>query len=76
MHWFVSDPVSTVSRPVKELKHFEKQFLKKGETKTFSFDVDLVRDFGFVDTDGNRSVEPGTYYVTVKDKQVKIEVEE
>lgn len=76
VHWFVTDPVSTVSRPVKELKHFGKQFLRKGETKTFSFEVDPVRDFGFVDENGNRFLEPGAYYVTVKDKQVKIEVEE
>lgn len=76
VHWFVSDPVSTVSRPVKELKYFEKQFIKTGETETFTFEVDLLRDFGFIDENGNRFLEPGTYYVMVKDKQVKIEVVE
>ncbi|MDE5682806.1 MAG: glycoside hydrolase family 3 C-terminal domain-containing protein, partial [Muribaculaceae bacterium] len=32
VHWFVSDPVSSVSRPVKELRFFEKKPLAKGET--------------------------------------------
>lgn len=76
VHWFISDPVSTISRPVKELKHFEKQIIKKGETKTFSYDVDLLQDFGFVDGDGKRFLESGDYYIIVKDKKVKIELED
>ncbi|NDV60459.1 glycoside hydrolase family 3 N-terminal domain-containing protein [Bacteroides sp. 519] len=75
VHWFVRDPVSTISRPVKELKHFEKQMIKKGETKTFSFEVDLIQDFGFIDGEGKRFLESGEYYVLVKDKKVMVEVE-
>ncbi len=41
VHWFISDPYCSITRPVKELKHFEKQFIKVGETKTFRFDIDL-----------------------------------
>lgn len=37
VHWFISDPYCSITRPVKELKHFEKQFIKVGETKTFPF---------------------------------------
>lgn len=76
VHWFISDPVCTISRPVKELKHFEKQMIKRGETKTFSFDVDLLQDLGFIDGEGKRFLESGDYYVIVKDKKVKIEVED
>lgn len=75
VHWFISDPVSTISRPVKELKHFEKQLIKAGESKTFRFEVDLERDFGFVDGAGKRFLESGDYYVIVKDKKIKIELE-
>jgi beta-glucosidase len=74
VHWFISDPVCTISRPVKELKYFEKQLLKKGETKVFRFEVDVKRDLGFVDGQGNRFVEAGDYYVIVKDKKIKIEI--
>ena len=74
VHWFIYDPVSTISRPVKELKHFEKQMIKKGETETFRFEVDLSRDFGFVNDKGDRFLEVGDYYIIVKDKKVKVEV--
>ena len=74
VHWFITDPYCTISRPVKELKHFEKQVLAKGETKVFRFEVDLYRDFGFVDGDGKRFLESGDYYIQVKDKKIKIEL--
>ena len=31
VHWFISDPYCSITRPVKELKHFEKQLIKAGE---------------------------------------------
>lgn len=74
VHWFISDPVSTISRPVKELKFFDKQFIKKGETKTYTFNVDLKRDLGFINGEGKRFLEAGDYYIIVKDKKVKIEI--
>ena len=74
VHWFITDPYSTITRPVKELKYFEKRMLKAGETGTFKFEVDLLHDLGFVDGDGRRFLESGTYYIQVKDKKVKIEV--
>ena len=74
VHWFISDPYCSITRPVKELKHFEKQLIKAGETKVFRFDVDLVRDLGFVDGNGKRFLETGEYYILVKDQKVKIEL--
>lgn len=76
VHWFVCDPVSTISRPVKELKHFEKQMLKKGETKIFRFEVDLLKDLGFINGEGSRFLESGDYYIMVKDKKIKIVLED
>lgn len=74
VHWFISDPYCSITRPVKELKHFEKQFIKVGETKTFRFDIDLERDFGFVNEDGKRFLEAGEYHILVQGKTVKIEL--
>lgn len=74
VHWFISDPICSISRPVKELKYFNKQMIKKGETKIFKFDVDVDRDFSFVDGEGKKFVEAGDFYVMVKDKKVKIEL--
>ncbi|MBP9619137.1 MAG: glycoside hydrolase family 3 C-terminal domain-containing protein, partial [Bacteroides sp.] len=66
VHWFISDPYCSITRPVKELKHFEKQLIKAGETKTFRFDIDLERDFGFVNEDGKRFLEAGEYHILVQ----------
>lgn len=45
---YVSDPVCSVLRPEKELKAFEKIFLKPGETKTVELQV-KVADLAFYD---------------------------
>lgn len=74
IHWFISDPYCSITRPVKELKHFEKQLIKAGETKTFCFDIDLERDFGFVNEDGKRFLEAGEYNIHVLGQTVKIEL--
>jgi len=74
VHWFISDPVSSISRPVKELKFFQKQFIRKGETKVFRFLIDPKRDLGFVNGRGEKFVEEGDYYVIVKDQKIKIEL--
>ena len=74
VHWFISDPYCSITRPVKELKHFEKQLIKAGETNTFRVDIDLERDFGFVNEDGKRFLEAGEYHILVQGQTVKIEL--
>lgn len=74
VHWFIQDPVSSISRPIKELKYFEKQLLKKGETKTYKFEIDPEQDLSFVDGDGKRFLEAGDYNILVKNKKIKIEI--
>ncbi|MCD0489563.1 glycoside hydrolase family 3 C-terminal domain-containing protein [Pedobacter sp. MC2016-14] len=74
VHWFIQDPVCTISRPVKELKYFEKQLLKKGETKLYKFEVNLERDLSFVNGEGQRFLESGEYNIMVKNKKIKIEI--
>lgn len=72
VHWFISDPVCRISRPVRELKHFEKQPIRRGETRTFRFEIDPEKDLSFTDGNGNRFLEPGDYFILVKDKKVKL----
>lgn len=74
VHWFISDPYCSISRPKKELKYFEKRFLKRGETTLFTFDIDPQRDFSYVDETGKRFLEEGDYYVMVKEQKIKIEI--
>ncbi|AUP77906.1 glycoside hydrolase family 3 N-terminal domain-containing protein [Flavivirga eckloniae] len=61
---YVHDKVGSITRPVKELKGFEKICLKKGESKTVSFDL-TVEDLKFYNNEAF-AVEPGTFEIAIK----------
>ena len=75
VQWYICDPVCSITRPAKELKHFEKVLLKAGESRTFSFEIEPCRDLSFVDRNGERFLESGEYYIIVKDSKVTLNVE-
>ena len=62
---YVHDKVGSVTRPVKELKGFDKIFLKKGESKTVSFDL-TVEDLKFWNSEMEFTVEPGEFEIAIK----------
>ncbi|MDE6491474.1 MAG: DUF4886 domain-containing protein [Muribaculaceae bacterium] len=70
--WFVADPYCSVTRPVKELKYFEKKHIAPGETVTYTFRIDPLRDLGFVDASGRKFLEAGEYHIMVNDRKVTI----
>lgn len=72
--WYVSDPVASISRPMKELKHFEKVTLKPGEKKTVRFEINPERDLSFPDSNGVKHLEVGEFYLTVNDQRIKFEL--
>ncbi|MFA9391572.1 MAG: glycoside hydrolase family 3 N-terminal domain-containing protein [Prolixibacteraceae bacterium] len=72
--WYISDPVASISRPMIELKYFEKKALKVGETSTFKFEIDPMRDLSFPDTNGIKHLESGDFYLTIKNQKVKFEI--
>jgi beta-glucosidase len=59
---YVRDPVASRSRPVRELKAFEKIALQPGEARTVTLTVP-VRSLGFHLEDGTYLVEPGAFQV-------------
>ena len=61
---YVRDPVASRSRPVRELKAFEKVALAPGEARTMTLRVP-VRELGFHLEDGTYVVEPGRFEVGV-----------
>lgn len=61
---YVKDVVGSVTRPVKELKGFNKIMLKKGEKKTVEFDI-TADDLRFYNIDMKFVAEPGDFEVTV-----------
>lgn len=74
--WFISDPVATITRPMKELKHFEKQPLNPGETKTFNFEFTAGDVLSYPDHDGKPIFEPGIIHMMVADQKVTFEIAE
>lgn len=61
---YVRDVVGSVTRPMKELKGFEKVALKKGEKKTITFDIS-ESDLRFYNIDMKFTAEPGDFEVFV-----------
>lgn len=74
VHWFINDPYSHITRPVKELKFFEKKLIKAGESETFRFEIDPMRDLGFVNSKGDKYLDSGEYRIMVGDQTVSINV--
>jgi beta-glucosidase len=61
---YLQDPVASISRPVRELKHFQQVELKAGESKTVTF-ILTEKDLGFYSPEGTWMVEPGLFHVFV-----------
>lgn len=61
---YVHDKVGSITRPVKELKGFQKIFLKKGESKTAIFDL-TVEDLKFYNAEMAFGVEPGEFEIAI-----------
>lgn len=57
--WFIRDPVASITRPLRELKHFEQATLAAGESRVFRFLVEPARDLSFPDADGQPVLESG-----------------
>lgn len=71
---FVKAPSSLPTRPERELRFFDKQELKQGQTVLFHFKLKVKRDLGFVDEKGNTFVSPGKYQLLVGDKTCEVTV--
>lgn len=75
---YIRDLVGSVTRPVRELKGFQKITLKKGEKQTVTFEI-TVEDLKFYNSDLQFVAEPGQFDVFVgtnsnADKKVSFEL--
>jgi beta-glucosidase len=61
---YIRDDVSSVTRPVKELRGFRRVALNPGETKTVEFTLG-PDELSFLNRDMHRVVEPGTFTIMV-----------
>ena len=72
---YIRDNVSSATRPVKELKGYQRVALKAGETKTVSFTID-AESLAFYDINMAYCVEPGEFIIMTgsssNDKDLKL----
>ena len=61
---YVRDLVGSITRPVKELKAFERVSLKAGESRSLELRIP-VSDLAFFGLDGKKKVEPGDFQLWV-----------
>lgn len=76
---YVSDPVCSVMRPVKELKGFKKVFLKPGESQRITLDIPVSSLAFYSEAQSQFVVEPGEFILqlgaSASDIKQKISVE-
>ncbi|WP_299517432.1 fibronectin type III-like domain-contianing protein [Mucilaginibacter sp.] len=61
---YIQDIYGSITRPVKELKGFQKIFLKKGESKVVTFNIN-VNDLKFYNADLKYTAEPGDFKIFI-----------
>jgi beta-glucosidase len=67
---YVQDLVGSIARPVKELKGFQKIFLRAGESKTVQFQL-KASDLAFYGLDLTKKTEPGDFVVWIAESSRK-----
>jgi len=72
---YIHEKISSVVRPVKELKGFEKMQLEPGETKTVSFEIDHNK-LKMLDKDLHWVVEPGEFEIMIGSSSQDIRLNE
>lgn len=68
---YLRDEVSSVTRPVKELKDFARVSIGPGETRTVTFNI-TAEKLQFYDREMRRVIEPGTFQVMVGGNSVNL----
>ena len=65
--WFLTNHYGTITRPVRELKSFEKVELQPGESKDLTFEIEPMKSLAYPDEEGNPVLERGSFTVRVDD---------
>lgn len=72
--WYVDCPVAMPTRPVKELRYFEKRFIRQGATEVFEFRIHPMRDLAFVNDSGCPVLNKGKYIIHVGSQKLELSV--
>lgn len=70
---YIRDVVAGITRPMRELKGFQKVFLKAGERKTVSFEIS-IEDLKFYNYDIDYAWEPGEFEIMIGGNSSEVKV--
>jgi beta-glucosidase len=73
--WFLFDEVGSISRPVKDLKYYEKKSFKPGESITFTFTIKPEQDLSFPNSKNERLLEDGYFTLMVGDLKTRFKLD-
>lgn len=73
--WFLFDEVASISRPVKDLKYYEKKLLKPGESAVFKFVIRGAKELSFPNSKNERILEDGYFMLMVGDLKARFKLE-
>jgi beta-glucosidase len=71
VQFYIRDEVSSITRPIKELKGFHRVSIKPGETRIVTFNVG-PEELRFYNREMRRVVEPGTFKIMVGPNSVDL----
>jgi beta-glucosidase len=69
---YIRDEVSSVTRPIKELRGFRRISLEPGQTQTVEFRLGF-EELSFLNRDMKRVVEPGTFKIMIGGNSIDLE---
>ncbi|MEO7991990.1 MAG: glycoside hydrolase family 3 C-terminal domain-containing protein [Chryseolinea sp.] len=73
--WFLHDEVASLSRPIRDLKYYEKELIKAGESKTFSFTIKPTEQLTFPNKKGEQQLEDGYFDLMVSNLKTRFKLE-
>lgn len=73
--WFITDEVGRISRPVKELVHFERVELKPGQSRKVTLTLHPEKDLTYPDFKGKPTLEEGYFKIQVGEKTKRFYLE-
>src|SRR5688572_30660072 len=65
--WFLFDEVGSISRPIKDLKFYDKKLLKPGESAEFKFVINAEKQLSFPNAKNEKLLEDGYFTLMVGD---------
>ncbi|MBL7858543.1 MAG: glycoside hydrolase family 3 C-terminal domain-containing protein [Cyclobacteriaceae bacterium] len=72
--WFLHDEVASLSRPVRDLKFYDKKVIKPGESTEFSFIIRPNESLSFPDKTGTQLLEDGYFTLTVGNQKARFQL--